>query len=315
MSASESSKSQSDQKTMPDAPFDNPGADFILRSCDGVDFRVFKIVLSLASPIFADMFSIPTPSPGSPESQTVHDGLPFVQLSESSTVLDLALRHCYPIRSPELVQSKDALVLLEFGRKYQVEALIPPLTCYLKVLTEREPVSAYCLAVTYRYDDIVEAAARSSLKLPITKLKCDVLHCITGEEYQALIEYHSSCGAAASAVTLGRNWFPTQRSYAPCPACIKEDTLHDPTLLRLPNVSPPKSAPRCLWSYLHRSALLLAHHPSVEAITKPTFVFQNMNCRHCSHDRRADLLDFSQLMAAEVQKAIEKVIGCSAKSR
>jgi hypothetical protein len=302
MSASES---RHDQSKISDVPFDNPEADVILRSCDGVDFHVFKIVLSLASPVFPDMFSIPTPSPGRPESQTVHDGLPVVQLSESSKVFDLA----------ELVDSKDALALLEFGRKLEVEALIPPLTCYLKVLTERDPVSAYCLAVNYHYDDIVEAAARSCLKLPITKLKCDVLHCITGEEYQALIEYHSSCGAAASAVTLGRNWFPTQRSYAACPACIKEDTLHDPTLLRLPNVSPPKCAPRCLWSYLHRSALLLAHHPSVEAITKPTFVFQNMNCRHCSHDRRADLLDFSQLLATEVQKVIEKVTGCSTKSR
>ena len=172
MSASES---RNDQSKISDAPFDNPEADVILRSCDGVDFHVFKIVLSLASPVFADMFSIPAPSPGRPESQTVHDGLPVVQLSESSKVLDLALRHCYPIRSPELVDSKDALALLEFGRKFEVEALIPPLTCYLKLLTERDPVSAYCLAVNYHYDDIVEAAARSCLKLPITKLKCDVL--------------------------------------------------------------------------------------------------------------------------------------------
>jgi hypothetical protein len=205
MSSSDWLESQSGQSTMPDAPFDNPGADFILKSCDGVDFRVFKIILSMTSPVFANMFTIPTPSLGGPESQPVHDGLPFSEVSESSRDLDLGLRHCYPIRSPELVESKDALSLLEFGRKYQVEVLIPPLTCYLKVLTQRDPFGAYCLAVKYDYDDIVKAAARSCLRLPITKLKCDVQHCITLEEYQALIEYYSSCGAAASKVTIGKN--------------------------------------------------------------------------------------------------------------
>jgi hypothetical protein len=180
---------------------------------------------------------------------------------------------------------------------------------YLKVLTERDSVSAYCLAIKYLYNDIVKAAARSCLKLPITKLKkSDVRYCITLEEYEALIEYHTSCSATASAATLGKNRFLTGRSYAPCSACTKEDRLHDLTLPRLPNVSPPGCAQKCLWSYLHRSGLP-AHHPSVEEITKPEFVFQKLNCHHCSHNRRADFLDFSQLLATDVQKAIEKVIG------
>jgi hypothetical protein len=33
-----------------------------------------------------------------------------------------------------------------------------------------------------------------------------------------------------------------------------------------------RAAPRCLWNYLHRSALVLAHHPSVEEITSDVFV-------------------------------------------
>ena len=50
------------------APFDDLQADLILQSSDKVHFRVFKPILSIASPIFKDMFSIP-----SPPSQKPHD--------------------------------------------------------------------------------------------------------------------------------------------------------------------------------------------------------------------------------------------------
>ena len=40
-------------------PFDHAKADIILRSSDNIDFHVFKLFLSLASPFFEDMFNIP----------------------------------------------------------------------------------------------------------------------------------------------------------------------------------------------------------------------------------------------------------------
>ncbi|KAI5983733.1 hypothetical protein EDC04DRAFT_2836658 [Pisolithus marmoratus] len=39
-------------------PFDDLNAEVILRSSDNVDFRVFKCNLSLASPVFKDMFTL-----------------------------------------------------------------------------------------------------------------------------------------------------------------------------------------------------------------------------------------------------------------
>jgi hypothetical protein len=318
---SASPDSPESQNTMADAPFNDTRADVILRSSDGVDFRVFKIIISLASPIFADMFSIPSPSTAG--SEIIHDGLPVVQLSECSKNLNLALRHCYPIRSPGLAEPKDALALLEFERKYQVDALGPPLMRYLTSAIEHDPVSAFCLAVKYQYEDIVKAAARSCLKLPISKFKRDVLCSITGEEYQALIEYHNACGAAASAVTLQRDWFPpsdklfpiaTPRRGAsndsPCTACIMDDI---DISIKLSPFSSGRRAPRYLWSYLHRSALLLLRHPSAEAVTAEAFVLKGLDCPHCSDNRRADMLDFSRFFALEVQRAIEKVIGYSGK--
>ena len=51
----------------------------------------------------------------------------MLYLAEDSETLDFALRHCYCIRrlellTPELSSLRDAQVLLEFARKYNVDA-------------------------------------------------------------------------------------------------------------------------------------------------------------------------------------------------
>ena len=107
------------REQLAEAPFDDARADLILQSSDKVQFRVFKIICYLASPIFADMFSIP-----SPPSEKPHDEARVVPLSEHSTALDIALRHIYPVRrSPKADTLQYASILAEFSQKYQVEAL------------------------------------------------------------------------------------------------------------------------------------------------------------------------------------------------
>ena len=101
-------------------PFDDARADIVLRSSDGVYFRVFKIILSLASPIFTDTFSIPLPA-----SEELHAGCPVVALSEDSKSVDFALRHLYPVKTPTDVKLSDVYGFIEFVRKYQVNVLEP----------------------------------------------------------------------------------------------------------------------------------------------------------------------------------------------
>ncbi|KAG1774142.1 hypothetical protein EV702DRAFT_1127083 [Suillus placidus] len=45
--------------TCASAPFAHANADVILLSTDGVEFRVFTFFLSLASPFFESLFSLP----------------------------------------------------------------------------------------------------------------------------------------------------------------------------------------------------------------------------------------------------------------
>jgi BTB/POZ domain len=134
------------RKIFAQAPFDDAQADVILQSSDQVHFQVFKNILSLASPIFADTFSFP-----SPPSKTPDDEVQVVTLSEDSTALEVALRHIYPVQTTpsEAEKLRYASILAEFARKYQVESLNRFIRGYLTDSIEFDPVGVYAIAFTY----------------------------------------------------------------------------------------------------------------------------------------------------------------------
>jgi hypothetical protein len=80
--------------TSPPPTFDVPDANIIIRSSDLVDFRVHKSVLIMTSPFFSDLLSLPQPS----DSETF-DGLPVIQLSEDSELLNTLVSILYPVRT------------------------------------------------------------------------------------------------------------------------------------------------------------------------------------------------------------------------
>ncbi len=78
-------------------------------------------------------------------------------------------------------------------------------------------------------------------------------------------------------------------------------------------MSGKRYAPQCLWSYLHRSALILARHPTAEAVAADDFVLKAYNCAQCPPDNRRQMLELSRAFRKEITKAIERVsIRCSA---
>jgi len=78
----------------PPETFDVSDTNLMIRSSDLIDFRVHKSILATASPIFKDLLSLPQPS----DSEIV-DGLPMVQLSESSELLNSLFSILYPNRT------------------------------------------------------------------------------------------------------------------------------------------------------------------------------------------------------------------------
>jgi hypothetical protein len=90
-------------------------ADIIIQSCDLVNFRVHKLVLSLSSPFLSDMFSLPQPS-----NNEVVDGLPVVRLSEDAELLNSLLTILYPIPSVIPNAYDKCLMVLNASQKYDM---------------------------------------------------------------------------------------------------------------------------------------------------------------------------------------------------
>jgi hypothetical protein len=68
-----------------------------------------------------------------------------------------------------------------------------------------------------------------------------------------------------------------------------------------------RTGPLCVWSYRYRSALVLAHHATPEAIAEKEFVLKANDCRSCAQYMEGHLLDLSVVLGGETRKAIERI--------
>jgi hypothetical protein len=255
------------------------------------------------------MFSLP-----SHPSQKPHDEVQVVALSEHSTAVDIVLRHLYPVRTPKGDSLHYAGTLAEFARKYQVEALEKFITVYLMDSVQRDPVGVYAIAVAYEYNSIGAIAARTCLNLPFSGLQSPYMRFATLEHISELFRYHVACGEASVLATLDRTWlsssFYNNGVFRPplggsvCKCHMQElipPTSDDDGSLVI------RSGPRCLWNYLYRSALVLAHHPIAEAVTTEAFVLMGNDCPACAQSMRGRLLEISVGLGREIKNAFEQV--------
>ena len=208
-------------------------------------------------------------------------------------------------------------ILANFARKYQVETLDNFILGYLTDSIKRDPVGVYAIAVTYEYNGIGANVARSCLNVPISGLESPYLRFTTMEHILELVKYHVACGEAASTVassnlewlqvlTLDRNeTFASQlrNSSQGCGTCWTRELIAHTERTR-------RSGPLCLWDYLYRSALVLAHHPTAEQITTEAFVLKTNDCYACASSIRKDMLEVSVVLKKEIENAMERVSLC-----
>jgi hypothetical protein len=214
-------------------PFDDTDADTILRSIDNLDFRVYRVILSKASPVFRDMFTFPhPPSPGpgdkpddsSDEDVDYKDGLPLVRLPETSATLSMLLYAIYPVPSSythtsplsdSWAQNKnddgggggggatldtltDAWLAAD---KYEISSLRDPLTARLQThpLMTRQPLRLFGIAYYLHSQVLLQTAAANTL--PLAPLTLDSLgrhvDLVPFIAVRHLVDYHRACGVAA----------------------------------------------------------------------------------------------------------------------
>ncbi|KAJ7162676.1 hypothetical protein C8R43DRAFT_305516 [Mycena crocata] len=196
---------------VPTHPFaDSPGADVILRSSDGADFHLHRTILSLVSPVFRDMFTLPQP-----ESDAA---VPVVGVQEGSAVLDRALRFFYPGAQtviPTLAELREIIQILI--SKYDMECIIPSAQHHLERHAGAEPLAVYAVAIGHGWKDLALVAAKESLKLPIREIHIEAPALALGDlsaiAYHNLLHFHYRCAVAARSALYDLKSLPLHGSW------------------------------------------------------------------------------------------------------
>lgn len=310
------------------SPFDHPEADIILRSSDSVNFRVFKLFLTLASPVFKTMFKLPQPAVGTNED--TKDSLPVVSVQENSKTLDTFLRFCYPstlAEDPSLENLTDIKAILGAARKYSLD-LIERKVCQAlaspKVL-EAEPLRCFAIARNARLKHETITAARYTLRQPLIPTWFAEIDMITASDLLALLTYHKKCSIAVAPLLLNLDWVTSHYgSSSGCNWLVSEGSGmrfgyrdRDDSKCPCPRSTEAKftlwtNAPLSWWAtYMEETFELLKDIPSggiVKSEAEKTIrEVRSGGCATCSAQVKANMEEFSDLFAFNVEKAIASI--------
>ncbi|KAI9441875.1 hypothetical protein H4582DRAFT_2097155 [Lactarius indigo] len=169
-----------------------PDANIIVRSSDKVNFRVHKSLLSMSSPFFEDLLSLPQP----PDGELV-DGLPVIQLSEDADLLDSLISLLYPITHHLPASYEKVFALLAASQKYDMVSI----QSYIRAEIKRwqQPIGAeafrtYAIASSLGLIQEAESAARLTLGYPMTfESLGDGLRSFKGQALCDLVRYRRRC--------------------------------------------------------------------------------------------------------------------------
>ncbi|KAH7890882.1 hypothetical protein F5I97DRAFT_1785369, partial [Phlebopus sp. FC_14] len=184
------------------SPFDHVDADVILRSSDNVDFRVFKAILSFASPFFKDMFALPQPG-DEPHTPNSPSSLPVVHVSENAATLEALLLLIYPVTPPEFKTLDDACAVADAAVKYDAAIAVQRVTELMTVhFLEKSPLSVYAISCRFGWKNLAQRAAMETLKIKGLRsgnpdLYVKEMESMTGGAFHRLIAYHFRCSRAA----------------------------------------------------------------------------------------------------------------------
>ncbi|CAL1697437.1 unnamed protein product [Somion occarium] len=248
------------------APFDNASATVVLRTCDNVDFHVFREILLVASPVFATIFSLP--SPNSDNDADSKDGVPVIPISEDQETMDYILRLCYPLPGPpKLTSVSVAEKVFEAAMKYEIQKVLGIVENEVTSLGSADPLRLYSFSCriflergAQRAAELLREKYRPSDKCPgcttysSGKKTCRGDHPVTDGHFCTLAEtFYAKCPSDLSAGCLFRLirfiCFGTASSF------------YKPDESDFPDVMKPKSLKKTSSHSSYPDATLLEHHP------------------------------------------------------
>ena len=178
--------------------FDAQDADVILRaplrpgSDEFKDFHVHRVILSIASTFFHDMFSLPQP-PSHPAEDS--KGLDIVPISESANILEAFLRFIYPVDPPAIEDLRLLDDLLQFTDKYMAQIVTAKLRKLLVLpsFLEDDPVWVYAIARRANLNEEAKLAITHTFNIdPVQDIPRTHLQIMTAETYNSLLVSHAA---------------------------------------------------------------------------------------------------------------------------
>ncbi|KAF9643895.1 hypothetical protein BDM02DRAFT_1281339 [Thelephora ganbajun] len=170
--------------------FNWPNGDIILRAThgnDSRDFRVHKLFLSFASPVFKDMFKLPQPS-------SATSTVDIIDVTDPPGALEVILRFIYPSTDPPAINDLTLLTeVLVLADKYDIGVARSQLRRSLSEFARTEPLRVYAIACRLGFEDEMKIASSrtTSIHLPgLTELP-DEFKLIPATEYHRLILLHA----------------------------------------------------------------------------------------------------------------------------
>lgn len=166
---SEQSQIRNPSKTSPfvvKPPFhsDSPG-DCIIQTADGTQFVVYRVVLSLASSVWNDMFSLPQ------SSEAFSGEHPVIPVDEDPETMETLLTMLYPMQPPHVESYDLAIKLVQACDKYFINT--PRLATFLHDILratdplENNPLGVYALAWRLQMEEEVKIASRYTHRLDL----------------------------------------------------------------------------------------------------------------------------------------------------
>ncbi|TCD61888.1 hypothetical protein EIP91_007792 [Steccherinum ochraceum] len=304
----------------PSAPpsfFDDSSADIVLRSCSGKDFRVYKTILSRASPVFEGMFTLPVPPPSAVPPEEYSNGLHVVTLTESSEALDALLRFCYPVREPSLSSIEKTLEVFHAAKKYDIDEGIMWAREKLAGFAAKEPIRVYALACRYGWEEEARIAAKETLSMSLDTLLCSKskeLADISAFDLQRLCMYHISCRKAISHLTTPRfiiegSWRPWEPLWSREPCSCSHSVIKTKTYVESDVL--PYYAKSWWCEYMEELKKALDTVPSKTSTTQPralaAAVVKASACSSCAADALESLMACAEQLSSKVDAEIEKV--------
>ncbi|KAF9645861.1 hypothetical protein BDM02DRAFT_3076940, partial [Thelephora ganbajun] len=176
--------------------FDGPDPDVILRaplqqgSDEFKDFHVHKLILSIASTVFRDTFTVPQP----PRSASEETTLDIVSVTEPAKVLETFLQLIYPVDPPVIEDLRLLGDLFQLADKYMTSGVGMKLRRFLvsPSFLSDDPIGVFAIACRSNLEKEARLAVSHTFSIDVTpSISTEHLQAMTTQTYHRLLVEHA----------------------------------------------------------------------------------------------------------------------------